>query len=735
MLKKLTCLFLAVLMLLSVAACQPKNPTPKPTETEPVTDPGASTVALANGSRAVYTIIVPKNCSASVNDTATRLADAIKEISGKKPDRKHDDTAKYPSTECEILLGLTEREASKEAAKELKADEYIIKWYGKKLVVLAASETLLDQAVDALMNTWSVEGKTVSLPATLALTQNLSESLLPLTQNGKFAYTLVYPNSADLSVKTAVGSLATQLEGVYKGSVIGVGGDNAAEKELEILFGSTSRKESTQAYKGLTTIGYNIEVVGKKITVAATDNDSLSRAMDVLKDILTAAKNTVLGDAKLAKQFKTMGGLTVHGSSWYASVPALTEGIIVSGYSPDAASCVLEREGTTAAGFAEYLESLEAAGFTEGEDYTLQTNKYALRHGEEATVYVSYSAKASTTRLYIEKKGENSYPARTDGKSGDVAPLLIQLSVDNKGSKQNGGMTYVIRTTTGSFIVIDGGYNTVAEADHIYKVLKDNTPAGKETVIDGWYISHLHGDHYGGMYAFSDKYSNTVDVKAFYYRVDYRGKSSPNQAEVEAKMKAGKWSDAVHYNGLQTGMEFSIGGVKLEVLHTLVDLYPVTADDAGFEFNDTSTVIKMTAGGKSAVFLGDIMDKVSLCMRKYLPQDALKADIVQYSHHAYEGAYRWVYDAIAAPTVLLPLNVVGYQETGYSSIPQNVIPYLINNQNNTNIQNRYVFSQAVYVQKVIIAGMGDEVLDLNTYVPEGDKIPNYNAYYEAHKND
>ena len=81
---------------------------------------------------------------------------ALKEASGHKPERYYDDTEKYPENEKEILLGLTSRESSALAMEELQEDEYLIQQRGSKIVVLAANEYLLGQAVNALIATWSV---------------------------------------------------------------------------------------------------------------------------------------------------------------------------------------------------------------------------------------------------------------------------------------------------------------------------------------------------------------------------------------------------------------------------------------------------------------------------------------------------------------------------------------------------------------------------------------------------
>ena len=168
------------------------------------------------------------------------------------------------------------------------------------------------------------------------------------------------------------------------------------------------------------------------------------------------------------------------------------------------------------------------------------------------------------------------------------------------------------------------------------------------------------------------------------------------------------------------------------------DIYPITADD-GIEFNNTSTVLRATVKGQRVLFLGDAMDLASNCMLKYLSANTLKSDIVQFSHHGYEGGTKALYNAIAAPTVLWPMNVVGYQETGYSTVPQNVFKiWHTKTQGAYAMPNYYICYQATYVKEIVIAGMGDAEINF-PYTPTGygtnaNRLPDFNAYYEDNKN-
>ena len=91
-----------------------------------------------------------------------------------------------------------------------------------------------------------------------------------------------------------------------------------------------------------------------------------------------------------------------------------------------------------------------------------------------------------------------------------VTPLLTQVrqaffSVDC-------GMTYVIRTCEGTFVLIDGGMGEYEEAEHLWDILMSQNTSNAKPVIKAWFITHPHTDHFGGFVAFMDKYGEQVTL-------------------------------------------------------------------------------------------------------------------------------------------------------------------------------------------------------------------------------
>ena len=148
-------------------------------------------------------------------------------------------------------------------------------------------------------------------------------------------------------------------------------------------------------------------------------------------------------------------------------------------------------EKGTKAQYDAYLTKLESNGYAKAASYTVGDNAYALYQKEGAyCVYVSYLAKVDNKgfermRVIVEPFG-NAYDLDTIATSASVCDTkLWQLDVDNAYSDEDGGMGYVIRLTDGSFIVIDGGYNSDAEANNLYAILSANNPNSGKPVIRG----------------------------------------------------------------------------------------------------------------------------------------------------------------------------------------------------------------------------------------------------------
>ena len=368
----------------------------------------------------------------------------------------------------------------------------------------------------------------------------------------------------------------------------------------------------------------------------------------------------------------------------------------------------------TSSQYTSYLSTLASNGYTKSAEYTIGDNQYALYEKVGAySVYVSYLGYKPSSwggsarmRVFVESYG-SAYNFNKEAITASVCSSKIwQLDVDNSGG-ENGGMSYVIRLTDGTFIVIDGGYATDKEAQNLYSILNYNNPNGGNPVIRAWFLTHTHNDHAGVLGNFAKSYASNVTVEGFYYNFpgnDVTGDDNTDTVTVDGvydiERYMSRFAGAIRYRKLHSGMTIGFAGVTATILGTHEDVCQSYYDGMTLEKNtfqdgnDTSTVIKFTVGAQTFMVLGDARMHMSDQLLATYPASVLKSDIVQFSHHGYTGARDELYQAIDADVVLWPMDVVNYSkasEDTYSTLFKNYY-------NNDSISaNDYVRKNAVEV--------------------------------------
>ena len=433
---------------------------------------------------------------------------------------------------------------------------------------------------------------------------------------------------------------------------------------------------------------------------------------------------------------------------WIEVVPEYTATQQTESYDIDSLSNMKEYGSASKENFDDYIETLQNAGFTVKSQTALGSNNYALCQNRYATVYVSYLASTDAIRIYTEQAGHFKYPTAKPTYTDTYTPKMWQLRVDNINARQNGGMSYIWLLADGTFFVIDGGYATDTEADNLYNFLKSKTPNGGEPVISGWSFSHTHGDHIGAIKKFAPKYAELVDVKAFYYHFENSIPSSFTSA-------TNYWPDAKHYGRLHTGMKVSLPGIDFNVIYTLEDLYKTGFDISllNESTNNYCAVIRVDVTvndvTQRVMYLGDIQTIATNCIKTLYGDelsDVVGSDIVQFAHHGYEGVDRELYDAIAAPVVIWPVNIVSTQES-YGSVCNVFTRWGMSTKNitrtetdpvtgetvSTTFANKYIWNNASYVKKFILAGESEYQEFEFPYVYSGSKHPNVSELYQTLK--
>ena len=438
--------------------------------------------------------------------------------------------------------------------------------------------------------------------------------------------------------------------------------------------------------------------------IASNDKDEVSKA--------TVAFNTTIPATVQAMLDASTYNATLEAFNiWPSGVTADSK---TASYNSNKSAYVKYYSKATNAQYTSYLSTLSSNGYTKSAEYTIGDNSYALYEKAGAySVYVSYLGYKPSTwggsarmRVFVEPYG-SAYNLNATATTASVCSSKIwQLDVDNT-SGENGGMSYVIRLTDGTFIVIDGGYATAKEAQNLYSVLSNNNPNGGNPVIRAWFITHTHNDHGGVLANFAATYASNVTVEGFYYNFpgnDVVGDDNTDTVTVSGvyaiERYMSRFAGAIRYRKLHSGMTIGFAGVSATILGTHEDVCQSYYDGMTLEKNtfqdgnDTSTVIKFTVGTQTFMVLGDARMHMSDQLLATYPASVLKSDIVQFSHHGYTGARDELYEKIDADVVLWPMDVVNYSkasEGSYSTLFKNYY-------NNDSISaNDYVRKNAVEV--------------------------------------
>lgn len=206
-------------------------------------------------------------------------------------------------------------------------------------------------------------------------------------------------------------------------------------------------------------------------------------------------------------------------------------------------------------------------------------------------------------------------------------------------------MSFIVTTKNGRIIVIDGGQR--GDADHLLDMLK-KVSGSRKPHVDAWFLTHAHDDHINAALEILENRMDECSCGGVYYcfpSVQYLEKYEPGSAPTLRDFYTLLPRIAHIAHTVSTGDVYKIGDARFEVLQTYDDT--VTEDIV----NNSSTILRLSQNGKTALFLADAGIKAGeRLLSRY--GDALKSDVCQMAHHGQEGVDRPVYEAIRPSTAL-----------------------------------------------------------------------------------
>jgi len=315
--------------------------------------------------------------------------------------------------------------------------------------------------------------------------------------------------------------------------------------------------------------------------------------------------------------------------------------------------------------FETYCKVLEDAGYRKHCTEVMGKGTHSFYYNEEVVISVTYSEHDNVLRAVVEPTADTKLAPLgviSDGKKTGVAPCFVQMN-DHLNDVVDCGMSYIYRLSDGSFVIIDGGWNTEPIADALYEKLVSLAEGG-EIIISAWFFTHAHVDHIGAFYTFARKHGDKVTLK----RVIYNFPGESRMTEMGDEFVRGFVRNfrrtlalfgEVDVNKARTGQRFHFVGLDMDQLFTYEDYImprPLRT------FNDTSLAFLARAAGEQIFFPGDASDTMSaILVAKY--GTLLESDVIQVAHHGYGGGTPELYDTAKAPVVLWPVPYV-HPKTG-----------------------------------------------------------------------
>ncbi|MBQ8432973.1 MAG: hypothetical protein IJX28_08840 [Clostridia bacterium] len=315
--------------------------------------------------------------------------------------------------------------------------------------------------------------------------------------------------------------------------------------------------------------------------------------------------------------------------------------------------------------------------WTKSDDYYVEgktyTNTFRTYSNGLYDVYMYFLEGTQSVRISATTIAEKKALAALEAEgatTGSETPSFTLLNIG--GESEDGidfmthsGMCFAFKLSDGRFIMVDGGEwrdadTNASDVTRLYNWLKENSNNG-EIVIAAWFLTHHHSDHVNVAWKFEQMYGNDVTIQRFMYSfpsMDYAltaPESDVNKPYYD-KVFPRTMSMLSKYECIvpRTGRVFKIGDAEIEVLYTHDDFYPNPLKD----YNNSSTTVRITLGGKSFLIAGDLEEPGQLiaCRQN---GTRLDSDYVQSTHHSWNGLelfFRYGIGTDGNSSAIWPLN-------------------------------------------------------------------------------
>ncbi|MBQ9080141.1 MAG: MBL fold metallo-hydrolase [Clostridia bacterium] len=650
------------------------------------------------------TIIRPKSASPTLMAGIIEMKAAIDTKTGGITNLMSDRTTGEENA-YEIVVGDTERAQSSEVKQKLTDNTYIIEKIDNKIVILGSTDAITIEAmkyfVAAYVEPMAADGK-LRVPNELKVISEQYQ-FLDIVKNGRCRYNVIFSDELDTTANANNGKVDYQVQlannvrdklAALTGLGVSVRTDFAkpgadTSSTYEILIGETSREESIKARENYAVNEYGVSFIGNKIVVTGWSDRTIGLAVDMFIDMLEGAVVTEADGTKNIKFLSNVSSVKSY-SSWVSDVPEFEGGTFAGSSTCNHEDLLYYYTDAGEADIATYRKKLESAGYKFYAENEMADNLYVTYKSADGSemVHMYYLKYENAVRIVTGAIDDDTVlPYNVDGAekyTKITESKITQMTLDYASG--NFGMCYIVTLEDGSFILFDGG-GRAGGIDHVrlYNLLNklNERPDGK-IVIAAWILTHSHQDHYVVFSNFCNTYGSKVTIEQHISNVPdttVRYNSGNPGGHMEdgtfdkAKESVGGFTCVKPY----TGMKFWVRNAEIDVLYTHEALYPEKLRI----FNNSTMVLRMTIGGQTVMWLGDIQNEGSNVICD-MYGDMIKSDIVQVSHHGSTGATKELYKLVDPAVAFWPTSASNYkkQTAGTATSGAYVVDYYLAKQLN-----------------------------------------------------
>ena len=408
--------------------------------------------------------------------------------------------------------------------------------------------------------------------------------------------------------------------------------------------------------------GYEIKIDNGNVYLALATEDIAEEAMDALRALIVKIETNVYGLDVATVGMKNVNGITEFVPEFETEKGKLVELHDSGNNNYQALYSDLGKDG--AADLAAYETKLVAEGYKLYSENTIENNRFATYHKGDTMIYCSYFFLRQQVRVVYGPKTYMGADAPVTSYEKVVTPSVSIIGMSDSV------LCMVIQLADGSFVVIDGGWNTDkycsvtlnsgtaqeysysyqrdAEKDmeNLYNFLKDNTPGGGKPQVT-WMITHADPDHITLPTRFFKDYKDKFSLNTIVYNF-------PNMTNIGLGESAGSTNNpstfTAYVEGFINNANKNFPDVKHFVYHTGQKMY-LPGCEIEFLFtasedyrpnvmpwcNHTSGAWRFTIEGKTVLITGDTENGLNNLMASSFG-DYLKSDVLQVVHHGSNGA-------------------------------------------------------------------------------------------------